>query len=104
MTFDAQNVEILSKHITIVHHIKGRVRFKIDPKIQNYADKINLEALAELDKKARGIKSVSLNKLAKSLTIEYDNTVIADSLWDELVGAKEYQSAANILNGLVKEG
>lgn len=102
--FTTENIEILSKHTQIIHHIKGRIRLKIDAKIQHYEDKIDLEALGTLDKKAGGIKSVSLNKIAKSLTIEYDPVVIDKDLWEALVDGRDYEMTANKLNQLIKEG
>lgn len=101
--FTSENMEILSKHIQIIHHTKGRVRFKIDAKIQNHSDKIDLDALANLDKKISGIKSVSLNKLARSLTIEYEHTLINQTLWNELADSPEYADIAYRLNNLIKE-
>lgn len=101
--FTKEVVEILSAHIQIVHHTKGRVRFKIDTKIQNYSDKIDLNALANLDKKIEGIRSVALNKLARSLTIEYEHTLIAQTLWDELANSDDYADIAYKLNNLLKE-
>lgn len=103
MIFNKENIEILSKHVSIVHHLKGRVRFKIDIKIQNYSDKIDLEALGKLEQRIKGVKSVSLNKLAKSLTIEYDHTVIASSTWEELANSDKHEEIASKLNNLLKE-
>ncbi len=101
--FTAENIEILSKHTQIIHHIKGRIRLKIDAKIQRYEEKIDLAALGTLDKKADGIKSVSLNKIAKSLTIEYDPVVIDKGLWDELANSLDYETTANKLNQLIRK-
>ncbi len=101
--FTEETVEILSKHIQIAHHTKGRIRFKIDAKIQNYSDKIDLNALVNLDKKVEGVKSVSLNKLAKSLTIEYEHTTLNAELWEELANSGEYEDVATRLNNLLKE-
>lgn len=103
MMFDKDSVEILSKHVTIAHHTKGRVRFKIDAKILNHSDKIDLDALGKLEQKIKGVKSVSLNKLAKSLTIEYDHTLIAHSTWEELANSDNHEECANKLNNLLKE-
>lgn len=103
MKFDKDSVEILSKHITVAHHTKGRVRFKIDAKILNHKDKIDLDALGKLEQKIKGVKSVSLNKLAKSLTVEYDYALIKESLWEELANGADHEESANKLNNLLKE-
>ncbi len=100
--FTKKTVEILSKHIQIAHHTKGRIRFKIDAKIQNYSNEIDLDKLVNLDKKIEGIKSVSLNKLARSLTIEYEHTLINQAIWDELASSSEYAEVARKLNNLIK--
>ncbi len=103
MNFNKENIEILSKHVTLAHHIKGRVRFKIDPKIQNYSEKIDLDGLGKLEEKINGIKNVSLNKLAKSLTIEYDHKIISHETWEELANSDNYEEIAIKLNNLLKE-
>ncbi|MCK9337988.1 MAG: hypothetical protein M0P43_09180 [Arcobacteraceae bacterium] len=100
--FTDEVVEILSKHIELVHHLKGRVRFKLDTNIQKYKETIDLSGLENLDKKIDGIKSVSLNKLAKSLTIEYDHNKISMQLWDDLSKNKNYSEVAFQLNSLIK--
>lgn len=103
MKFNKENIEILSQHVTLVHHIKGRARFKVDAKIQNYSEKIDLDSLGKLEQKIYGIKTVSLNKLAKSLTIEYDHSIIAPATWDELASSDNHEETANKLNNLLKE-
>ena len=100
--FNEKNIEILSAHITVVHHVKGRIRYKIDPKIQSFKNEINIEAFEGLDKKIDGIRQVSINKLAKSLTIEYSHTVFEQSFWEELAVSKEYAQIAEKLNNLIK--
>lgn len=72
MVFDQHTIEILSKHISVAHHIKGRVRFKVDPKIINYKDLVDIDELKTLEKSLKGIKKSSVNLLAKSLIVEYD--------------------------------
>lgn len=103
MIFTPENVAILAKHVALAHHIKGRIRFKIDPKIQNFADVIDLDTLAQLDRKINGIRGVSLNKLAKSLTIEYDPVLIPMSLWEDLLAHNRCDDIATKLNQLIKE-
>ncbi len=53
--FNVKDIEILSKHIEIVHHAKGRVRLKIDTKIANSGISLGLEDFENLSKNLKGM-------------------------------------------------
>jgi hypothetical protein len=98
--FNVKDIEILSKHIEIVHHVKGRVRLKIDTKIANSGISLGLEDFENLSKNLKGIKSSRLNKIAKSLTIEYDYELIPSSLFDDLNSGNNLEIVVAKLNSL----
>lgn len=98
--FNAKDIEILSKHIEIVHHVKGRVRFKIDAKIANSGISLSLKDFENLSQNLKGIKFSRLNKIAKSLTIEYDYELIPPSLFDDLSSGKNLEIVVAKLNSL----
>jgi hypothetical protein len=72
-----------ARALVIAHHIPGRVRLKLDGPISG-----ELKSLAEDAKRfsaalstTAGIRTISLNPLAKSCTIEYDPAIIPPSAW-----------------------
>ncbi len=98
--FNIKDIEILSKHIEIVHHVKGRVRLKMDAKIANSGISLGLEDFENLSQNLKGIKSSRLNKIAKSLTIEYDYELISSSLFDDLNSGNNLEIVVTKLNSL----
>ncbi len=89
----------LAAALTIAHHIPGRVRLKLDGAAER-----GLAALADDAKAlhraltgAEGIRSVALNPLARSCTIEYDPTVIPPSAWPDLLRGEASAAAGTLL-------
>ncbi|MDO8454060.1 MAG: hypothetical protein Q7S59_05770 [Sulfurimonas sp.] len=103
MILSAQQIKILAKHLSLAHHIKGRVRFKVDPKIQHYSDQFDLEVFCSLDKKVEGIKSVNLNKIARSITIEYNPAILSQEFWFRLLDENRCDELSMELANLTKE-
>ena len=72
-----------ARQLSIAHHVPGRIRLKLNGPIGG-----DLKAMADQAKRfanslsaMAGIRSVTLNPLAKSCTIEYDVSVISSSAW-----------------------
>ena len=80
-----ENVQRFVKYISIAHHVRGRVRFKFDTSILKEFSDDEFAQFASLENVINGVKGVSINKLAKSATVEYDHTIIIPSKWEELV-------------------
>lgn len=73
--------------LRIAHHIPGRVRLKLGT-----AADADLAEAVQLAKRfgrsitdAPGIRSVSVNLLARSCTVEYDPARIPPAAWEDLV-------------------
>lgn len=100
---DSKKLIELVSYFTIVHHIKGRIRLRVDPKIKQLNANVTLEDIENLPKKINGLKSVKINKIVGSITVEYDSNIFADQLWSDLVNKQNLDEISQILNKLSKE-
>lgn len=93
-----------SPYLSIAHQVGGRVRLKIDtaalddPKLNGLgADRLR-GALSSV----RGVHAISLNLLARSCVVEYDNAVIPDAAWPDLLAGRKSDAAAALV-GILQE-
>ncbi|RXJ67647.1 hypothetical protein CRV08_09765 [Halarcobacter ebronensis] len=93
----------ISSYLTLIHHIKGRIRVRVNPKIKEQSNKITLEDIEDIPNRIEGIKKIKINKIVGSITIEYDNGVFPDNLWIDLINQKNLEEIVEILNKLSKE-
>lgn len=100
---DSKKIIELVSYFTIIHHIKGRIRLRVDPKIKQLNANVTLEDIENLPKKINGLKSVKINKIVGSITVEYDSNIFADKLWIDLVNKQNLDEISQILNKLSKE-
>jgi len=80
----------LTALLRIAHHIPGRVRLKLDAAAGSAlaAAAGDIAALNRALSASPAIRSVSVNHLALSCTIEYDPAVIPPSAWSDLLAGK----------------
>jgi len=86
--------------LTVAHHIPGRIRLKLNARA--LPDGIGLETKrfgGALDG-ISGIHGIHFNKLARSVTVEYDNQAIPDRAWPDLLANRPSPEAAALLNRL----
>ncbi|RXJ60566.1 HMA2 domain-containing protein [Candidatus Marinarcus aquaticus] len=93
----------ISSYLTLIHHTKGRIRVRVNPKIKEQSENITLQDIEQIPQKIDGIKKVKINKIVGSITIEYDNTIFPDYLWKNLLNQENVEEIAEILNRLSKE-
>lgn len=93
----------ISSYLTLIHHTKGRIRVRVNPKIKEQSEDITLKDIEHIPQKIDGIKKVKINKIVGSITIEYDNTIFPDYLWKNLLNQENVEEIAEILNRLSKE-
>lgn len=93
----------ISSYLTLIHHTKGRIRVRVNPKIKEQSEDITLKDIEQIPQKIDGIKKVKINKIVGSITIEYDNTIFPDYLWKNLLNQENVEEIAEILNRLSKE-
>ena len=88
-------------YVRIVHHLRGRVRLRLDPGAEKLRPQPGAAAVPQLQD-IRGIHSVRVNVLARSCTIEYDPTVIPAEAWSDFLGGTR-SAAAGILEDILRE-
>ncbi|CAE10616.1 HMA2 domain-containing protein [Wolinella succinogenes] len=100
---EAHDLERLSRYFTPIHHVPGRIRLRVDPAIQKESTETSLLDVESFIDKIPGIKSLKINKLVASLTIEYDKAIFPFSLWEDLLGRKNLEEVAARIDTLTKE-
>ncbi|MDQ7988356.1 MAG: cation transporter [Candidatus Dactylopiibacterium sp.] len=91
--------------VQIAHHIAGRIRFKLGA-IE--LDQAGREALADAKQfqhaldSIPGVKSIRLNLLARSCTVEYDPAVIPQQAWPDVLGGIDSPASAKLL-GILRD-
>ncbi|MDY0364555.1 MAG: hypothetical protein RBQ81_01690 [Arcobacteraceae bacterium] len=93
----------LAKYCTIVHHINGRIRVRVNPKLKELNKDVRLEDIESLPSKIKGIKNIKINKIVGSITIEYDSSIFPYHLWEDLILQQNTDKLVDIINNLVKE-
>lgn len=88
----------------IAHQMPGRVRLKLDAGAKALrrigTSGIGPEHFGRALEAVAGIRRVHLNKLARSVTIEYDNRAIPDVAWPDLLAGRASPEATGLLNRL----
>lgn len=93
----------IGKYFTIIAHTKGRLRVRVNPKIQKESNNITLKDIEDLPKKIDGIKSIKINKLIASVTITYEPNIFEPRLWEDLVKGENLEELTALINKLAKE-
>lgn len=97
-------VRVAARYLRIAHQIPGRIRFRIDAAVldEPAVRALGEEGLNDALGAIRGVREIRLNKLARSCTIEYDNALIPDRAWDDLL-AGAITPAAQALLGILED-
>ena len=93
----------LGTYVKLIHHSKGRLRVRVSPKIKEQSNTITLQDIEDIPKKVAGIKKVKVNKIIGSVTVEYDNNIFPQKLWNDLVNQENLEELKDIINKLSKE-
>lgn len=89
-----------ARYLRIAHHIPGRIRLKLAGDL----DSAQLDAIADAKRFGRalddvpGIRSVKLNLLARSCTLEYDASVIPAAAWGDFLEGARTPAAERLLD------
>lgn len=104
MSADAQFPLIrFARRLSVAHHVPGRIRVRLDGPVDADLKAAAGQAkafVASLSTMA-GIRSVALNPLAKSCTIEYDIHVIPASAWTGLLSGESLPGSDALLRTLM---
>ena len=97
--FDPETLKRFARHVTIAHHVPGRIRLKFDLAVLKELGEETLGEMERLHHTLEGIKEVRLNKLARSATVSYDRTVIDPEFFHQLARGEVPAGLPNLLKG-----
>lgn len=103
MSITAEKLIELGKYFSVIHHIDGRIRLRVSPKIRERKEEVSISDIEAMPQKIKGIKSIKINKIVGSIAIEYDPAVFPSRLWNNLIEGKELDEIVSIVNTLSKE-
>lgn len=92
----ASSLEGLVSRLRIVHHVPGRVRFKLDEGAGLSGALAEAQAFVKSLDRVEGIAAIKLNVLARSCTVEYDPSRIPPTAWRDLIGGLESPDAERL--------
>ncbi|MFZ2447755.1 MAG: HMA2 domain-containing protein [Syntrophobacteraceae bacterium] len=75
------DVLLLARHVSIVHHIPGRIRLRVSPSGVALASGLDLNQLIDC---IPGVIGIRVNALVGSIVIEYDPDRLSPDLWEAM--------------------
>ena len=100
---NTEDIIKIASFFTIIHHVKGRLRVRVNPKITKESNTISLKEIEDLPSKISGIKSIKINKIVASVTISYDPLIFPASVWEDLIKGENLDEITELINKLAKE-
>ncbi|MCP5277765.1 MAG: heavy-metal-associated domain-containing protein [Thiobacillus sp.] len=97
--FDLDVASLLGmrRHLSIVHHLPGRIRLRIGPALWGIAKKVEDSLFRQALNHLEGISDVRVNMAVASVVIEYDAKQIHPDSWETLVRG-DTEAAGDLLN------
>ncbi len=93
----------IASYFNVISHTKGRLRVRVNPKIQREVSDVSIDDIQNISKKIAGIKKIKINKIIASVTIEYDNDIFPKQQWDNLINGENLDEVIQIITNLQKE-
>lgn len=90
----------LRHHLSIVHQLPGRIRFRVALSLLDRSNGIDLGSMKGILSCIHGLRDIRINPAAATVVIEYDPTRLASSLWEALVNGGD-QEALGAIDGLL---
>ena len=87
----------LRRHLSIVHHLPGRIRLRFGPALWSPATRMERDQFERLVDGLEGIRDVRVNKALATAIIEYDPRLVPSADWETLVRGDTAEAAA-VLN------
>ncbi len=76
-----QDLLRLAPHITVIHHVPGRIRLRMRPSGLTAMREIDLD---QMRNGIPGIQEIRVNRLVASVVIQYDPNCLPPDLWEAL--------------------
>jgi len=77
----------LRRFVSIVHHVPGRIRLKLELAALAQLPNVDPAPFVALVQRIRGVRTTRLNPAALSVVVEYDPHIIPAALWPRLLVA-----------------
>jgi hypothetical protein len=81
--------------LSIAHHVPGRLRLKLDPRIREHPGAALIESLSKRLPDT-GLLHVRLNPMARSLVLGYDTSRIAPQVLEEFLVSRDAARVAEL--------
>lgn len=85
--------------VDVVHHVPGRLRLRLDPRLREHPA---AKELGDLSANGAGILSTRLNPMARSLVVEYDPKRIDCAALEEFLAGADAARASVLAETLAK--
>lgn len=103
---DFDRLSGLASRIRLAHQIPGRIRLKLTGPVNQKSVarfKASFSQFSNTLNDIPGIRSIRINVLARSCTVEYDAKDIPDSAWTDLLAGVRSQGALSLVARLGKK-
>lgn len=80
--------------VRIAHHLPGRIRLSFSGAAADRLPPVDMRRLQQLLESLEGVRTLRLNLLARSCTIEYDPQRIPDNAWADYLAGVDSAAAA----------
>jgi hypothetical protein len=85
MALDQERLNGLMAHVSIVHHVQGRLRLRLHSGVLAWLAQTPDGSPESWLARLPGVSGLRLNKAAASLLIEYDARLIPPNWWERLL-------------------
>ncbi|MCV6608053.1 MAG: hypothetical protein OIF32_07575 [Campylobacterales bacterium] len=103
MEITPEKIVEIASYFTVISHVSGRLRVRVNPKIREEAKDITIEDIETISEKISGINKIKINKVVASVTIEYDHKIFEKRLWDDLISGENLDEVMAVIEKLKKE-
>ena len=97
---DIQALLEMREHLSIVHHVPGRVRLRVGAALYGQASALDGNSLNSFLQSMDGIHDIRVNPAAASLVVRYDPTHYPPNLWETLVAGDD-RDASQLFSELI---
>ncbi|MCV6636565.1 HMA2 domain-containing protein [Candidatus Albibeggiatoa sp. nov. NOAA] len=87
----------MTAYFNIVHHIAGRIRFRISPSFLKQPIAKDSKKLTQQIRSINGIQDIRINLLVGSVVVQYDPNIIKPSMWEQWLQEYDEETEFNQL-------
>ncbi|ENO78479.1 HMA2 domain-containing protein [Thauera mechernichensis] len=100
---DFEELRAFLREVRIAHHIRGRIRLKVEAAAVSIDfPRERAQVFQSLLDHIPGVRSVQVNLLARSCTVQYDPALIPERAWSDLLDGRVSDAAA-ILERILRD-